>query len=90
MNPFKEILTQSVFSKEDLIRHFVSYEFNRMLQYYEGAKDINVSGNADESEGKKSRRRDREGREREERGGRENRERGERRRDDNDFAENRQ
>ncbi len=76
-------------SKEDLIRHFVSYEFNRMLQYYEGAKDINVSGNADESEGKKSRRRDREGREREERGGRENRERGERRRDDNDFAENR-
>ncbi|MCL2326964.1 MAG: DEAD/DEAH box helicase [Bacteroidetes bacterium] len=59
-------------SKEDLIRHFVSFEFNRMLQYYEGAKDINVSGNADEGESKKSRRRDREGRD----GGREREERG--------------
>lgn len=84
-------------SKEDLIRHFVSFEFNRMLQYYEGAKDINVSGNADEGEGKKSRRKDRErgGRERDDRGSREGRERGERnerneRNDRNDdFAENR-
>lgn len=67
-------------SKEDLIRSFVSFEFNRMLQYYEGAKDINVSGNASDADDRKSRRRDRD-----ERGGRERGERGERndrRRDD--------
>ncbi|MDR2963900.1 MAG: DEAD/DEAH box helicase [Bacteroidales bacterium] len=76
-------------SKEDLIRHFVSFEFNRMIQYYEGAKDINVHGNApDEGDSKKSRRRDRD-----ERGGRERegRDRGDRndRRDRNDNTENR-
>lgn len=76
-------------SKEDLIRHFVSYEFNRMLQYYEGAKDINVSGNAEANEsGGKKRRRDRDGREeRAERG--ERSERSDRRRNDDNGAENR-
>ncbi len=28
--------------REELIKHFVSVEFNRFLQYYENAKDINV------------------------------------------------
>ncbi len=29
--------------REELIKHFVSVEFNRFLQYYEGAPDINVN-----------------------------------------------
>ncbi len=29
-------------SKEDLIKHFVSYEFNRFLSYYKDAPDLNV------------------------------------------------
>ena len=29
-------------SKEDLIKHFVSYEFNRFLSYYKEAPDLNV------------------------------------------------
>jgi len=34
--------TLSAFSKEDLIRRFFSAEFNRFLDYYRGAEDINV------------------------------------------------
>jgi len=34
--------TLSAFSKEELIRRFVSAEFNRFLDYYRGAEDINV------------------------------------------------
>lgn len=30
-------------SREDLIKHFVSAEFNRFLDYYKNAKDINVT-----------------------------------------------
>lgn len=30
-------------SREELIKHFVSVEFNQFLSYYEGAEDINVS-----------------------------------------------
>ncbi|MEA3316854.1 MAG: DEAD/DEAH box helicase [Bacteroidota bacterium] len=29
-------------SREDLIKHFVSAEFNRFLDYYKGAKDLNI------------------------------------------------
>ena len=29
--------------REQLIKHFISIEFNRYLTYYEGAKDINSS-----------------------------------------------
>ena len=29
-------------SREDLIKHFVSAEFNRFLEYYKGSRDINV------------------------------------------------
>lgn len=31
------------FSREDLIKHFVSVEFNRFLTYYKNAKDLNVT-----------------------------------------------
>ncbi len=31
-------------SREDLIKHFVSVEFNRFLAYYKGARDLNVVG----------------------------------------------
>jgi len=34
--------TLSAFSKEELIRRFISAEFNRFLDYYRGAEDINV------------------------------------------------
>ncbi len=34
--------TLSTLSKEELIRRFVSAEFNRFLDYYRGAEDINV------------------------------------------------
>jgi ATP-dependent RNA helicase DeaD len=34
--------TLSALSKEELIRRFVSAEFNRFLDYYRGAQDINV------------------------------------------------
>ena len=35
--------------REELIKHFVSTEFNRYLSYYKNAKDINVSANKKES-----------------------------------------
>jgi len=35
--------TLSTLSKEELIRRFVSAEFNRFLDYYRGAQDINVN-----------------------------------------------
>ena len=31
--------------KEELIKHFVSAEFNRFLSFYKNAPDLNVSGN---------------------------------------------
>ena len=30
-------------SREDLIKHFVSAEFNRFLDYYKGNKDIKIN-----------------------------------------------
>ncbi len=41
-------------SREELIKHFVSAEFNRFLEYYKHAKDINVSDSPRKRE-KKSR-----------------------------------
>jgi len=40
-------------SREELIKHFVSAEFNRFLSYYKNAQDINI----DESQSRKERRR---------------------------------
>lgn len=54
-------------SREDLIKHFVSLEFNRFLDYYKDAKDLNAPeehaprdrGKANEGRGKRDRARDR-------------------------------
>ncbi len=40
--------------REELIKHFVSTEFNRYLSYYKNARDINISG--DSMGGKRSKR----------------------------------
>ncbi len=37
-------------SREDLIKKFVSVEFTRFLEYYKGAKDINVDGSESKRE----------------------------------------
>ena len=38
--------------REDLIKHFVSAEFNRFLSYYKNARDLNVPENGREKSGK--------------------------------------
>lgn len=40
----------SEFSKEDIIKHFASLEFNRFLDYYKNAPDLNVSASDSRSE----------------------------------------
>ncbi len=47
-------------SREELIKHFVSAEFNRFLSYYKYSKDINVSENQKEESGKRGEKRRRE------------------------------
>jgi len=37
-------------SREELIKHFLSVEFKRFLEYYEGAQDLNVQGKSDRKE----------------------------------------
>jgi ATP-dependent RNA helicase DeaD len=49
-------------SREDLIKHFVSVEFNRFLSYYEGAHDLNVKPRKERDS--RERRDSRDGRER--------------------------
>lgn len=40
---FPQIMSQLEYlSKEDIIRRFVSLEFNRFLEYYKGAPDLNI------------------------------------------------
>jgi ATP-dependent RNA helicase DeaD len=39
-------------NKQDLIKRFVSIEFNRFLDYYRNAPDLNVDGKRGESEGR--------------------------------------
>lgn len=55
-------------SREELIKHFVSAEFNRFLDYYKNARDINVSATRRDDEPDNRRTRDRG--ERSDRGGR--------------------
>jgi len=52
INPFMEKVyeTFSDLSKEELIKHFVSVEFNRFLDYYKNAPDINVDLKRERSE----------------------------------------
>ncbi len=48
-------------SREDLIKHFVSAEFNRFLAYYKNARDINTKGRGskDSSQGERRSRKER-------------------------------
>ena len=39
--------------REQLIKHFVSAEFNRFLSYYKEARDLNVTGKTGDSDGRK-------------------------------------
>lgn len=59
-------------SREELIQHFVYYEFNSFLKYYKNAPDLNIKGN-DRDDGRRSR----DGRDRDRRG--RDRDRGDRR-----------
>lgn len=72
--PFLPVIYKKLswLDREDLIKHFVSVEFNRFLQYYENAADINV----DEAREKESMRGERRKGGREDRGGRRERDRG--------------
>lgn len=45
-------------SREELIQHFVSVEFNRFLAYYKGARDLNIESKPRER-GREDRKRDR-------------------------------
>ena len=65
-------------SREELIQHFVSYEFNSFLKYYKNAPDLNIKGN-DRDDGRRSRD-GRDGRDRDRRG--RDRDRGDRDRGD--------
>lgn len=46
-------------SREELIKHFVSAEFNRFLDYYNNAPDLNVRGKDDDQRDRSGSRRDR-------------------------------
>ena len=48
-------------NKEDLVKHFVSAEFNRFLSFYKNAPDINISASKGKKEGKDKRRHSDEG-----------------------------
>ncbi|MFT7606745.1 MAG: ATP-dependent RNA helicase DeaD, partial [Saprospiraceae bacterium] len=44
IDPFMPVIYEKLesLSREDLIKHFVSAEFNRFLDYYKNARDINI------------------------------------------------
>jgi len=71
ISPYMEAVMAKLewLDKEEIIKHFVSLEFNRFLTYYKNAKDINVDENAERAprrrdegaiEGEERPRRDRE------------------------------
>ncbi len=55
IEPFMPVIYEKLewLSREDLIKHFVSAEFNRFLDYYKNARDLNAS---DKQGGKKDKR----------------------------------
>jgi ATP-dependent RNA helicase DeaD len=65
ISPYMEAVMAKLewLDKEEIIKHFVSLEFNRFLTYYKNAKDINVDENSERT----PRRRDENGVEGEER-----------------------
>lgn len=54
ISPFMDVIYKKLswLSREELINHFVSLEFNRFLSYYKGAPDLNI--NEDISERRES------------------------------------
>jgi len=59
IEPFMPVIYKKLewLSREELIKHFVSAEFNRFLGYYKNARDINVSDDhQDEKRGKREKR----------------------------------
>ncbi len=67
--PFMETVNKKLewLSKEEIIKHFVSLEFNRFLEYYKNAPDLNDKAGLSDD---KPRKNDRKGRNRQERPGR--------------------
>ncbi|MGB0805291.1 MAG: DEAD/DEAH box helicase [Salibacteraceae bacterium] len=65
INPFMPAVMEKLghMEKEDLIKHFVSAEFNRFLDYYSNARDLNdiKAGGRDRDDRRKGRDRDRDG-----------------------------
>ncbi|MAJ44944.1 MAG: DEAD/DEAH box helicase [Candidatus Marinimicrobia bacterium] len=44
------------FDREDIIKHFVSIEFNRFLNYYKNSKDINLKSNLSKNDNRREKR----------------------------------
>ena len=58
VEPFMDVIYKKLswLSREELIKHFVSVEFNRFLSYYKDAPDLNINEDAfEERRGKKGR-----------------------------------
>lgn len=72
-------------TREELIQHFVSFEFNTFLKYYKNAPDLNIAHSEKDDRGSRSRG----DRDRGDRGGRDRRDRGSRDRDRGDRGSNR-
>ncbi|WP_167604872.1 DEAD/DEAH box helicase [Maribellus sediminis] len=72
IEPFLPVIYKKLawLDREELIKHFVSVEFNRFLQYYENAEDINVDETfeRESQRGERSNKRGREDRMRGDRG----------------------
>ena len=64
INPFLDDIYQKLewLSREELIKRFVSVEFNRFLEYYKDARDINVSASKNKRDKRERGERDRGGR----------------------------
>ncbi len=62
IEPFLPVIYEklALMSKEEVIKHFVSTEFNRFFEYYKNARDINISeqnrSDANDKYGRKERR----------------------------------
>ncbi len=58
IEPFLEEIYKKLewLSREDLIKHFVSSEFNRFLAYYKNARDVNVSSSPRERNDRRDKR----------------------------------
>lgn len=78
IEPFLEAIYKKLewLSREELIKHFVSAEFNRFLSYYKNARDLNVAERPSRERDTKERRGRKDGRTRDDRSGRSRRDDG--------------